>query len=165
MRGKDYCRRYRLAWIAGWIAVGWSGYAQAWNFPDVFQDPLSVEPPILQTGQRFPGGTEPIPCPSQVDLTRVLALGDAVDVALCNNAQLKEAWAEIKIQSGALGETWATFSPTLLIRPDLSVIHAAYFTRASWKNFFTRSGDFSNVCMCSVAAAFNLTLVRTGTLV
>jgi len=53
----------------------------------------------------------------------------------------------------------------LLIRPDLSVIHAAYFTRASWKNFLTRSGDFSNDCMCSVAAAFNLALVRTGTLV
>ena len=53
----------------------------------------------------------------------------------------------------------------LLIRPDLSVIHAAYLTRASWKNFFTRSGDFSNNCMCSVAAAFNLALVRTGTLV
>lgn len=53
----------------------------------------------------------------------------------------------------------------LLIRPDLSVIHAAYFTRASWKNFLTRSGDFSNACMCSVAAVFNLALVRAGTLV
>ena len=42
---------------------------------------------------------------------------------------------------------------TLLIRPDLSVIYAAYFTRSSWKNFFTRSGDFSSACMCSVAAA------------
>ncbi len=45
------------------------------------------------------------------------------------------------------------------------VIHAAYFTRAYWKNFLTRSRDFSNVCMCSVAAVFNLALVRTGTLV
>lgn len=53
----------------------------------------------------------------------------------------------------------------LLIRPDLSVSQAAYLTRASWKNFFTRSGDFSNACMCSVAAAFNLVLVRTGTFV
>lgn len=53
----------------------------------------------------------------------------------------------------------------LLIRPDLSVNQAAYFTRASWKNFCTRSGDFSSVCICSVAAAFNLALVRTGTLV
>lgn len=54
---------------------------------------------------------------------------------------------------------------SLLIRPDLSVNQAAYFTRASWKNFCTRLGDFSSVCMCSVAAAFNLALVRTGTLV
>ena len=53
----------------------------------------------------------------------------------------------------------------LLIRPLLSVNHAAYFTCESWKYFFTRSGDFSSVCMCSVAAAFSLALVRTGTLV
>ena len=55
--------------------------------------------------------------------------------------------------------------PTLLIRPDLSMIYAAYFTRVSWKNFRTRSGDFSSVCMCSVVAAFSLALVRTGTFV
>lgn len=53
----------------------------------------------------------------------------------------------------------------LLIRPDLSVNQAAYLTRASWKNFFTRSGDFSRTCMCSVVAAFSLALVRTGTFV
>ena len=53
----------------------------------------------------------------------------------------------------------------LLIRPDLSMIYAAYFTHTSWKNFFTRSGDFSNDCMCAVAAAFNFALVRTGTFV
>ena len=53
----------------------------------------------------------------------------------------------------------------LLIRPDLSVNHAAYLTRASWKNFLTRAGDFSSACMCSVAAVFNLALVRTGTFV
>lgn len=42
---------------------------------------------------------------------------------------------------------------------------AAYFTRASWKNFLSRSGDFSNARMCLVAAVFNLALVRTGSLV
>ena len=41
----------------------------------------------------------------------------------------------------------------LLIRPCLSVNHAAYFTRGSWKYFRTRLGDFSNNCMCSVAKA------------
>ena len=54
---------------------------------------------------------------------------------------------------------------TLLIRPSLFEIHAAYFTCASWKNFFTRSGDFSKACMWAVAAAFSLALVRTGTFV
>ncbi len=113
MSGRRHCRHRTAAWIAGLVVVVWSNFAQAWNFPDVFQDPLSVEPPVLHTGQHFSGETEPIPCPSNVDLTQTLALGDAVDVALCNNAQLKEAWAEIKIQSGALGETRATFLPTL----------------------------------------------------
>ena len=54
---------------------------------------------------------------------------------------------------------------TLLIRPSLFEIHAAYFTCASWKNFFTRSGDFSKACMWAVVAAFSLALVRTGTYV
>ena len=54
---------------------------------------------------------------------------------------------------------------TLLIRPSLFEIHAAYFTCASWKNFFTRSGDFSKACMWAVVAAFSLALVRTGTFV
>ncbi len=53
----------------------------------------------------------------------------------------------------------------ILIRSLLSVNHAAYLTRESWKYFLTRSGDFSSICICSVAAAFSLTLVRTGTLV
>ena len=53
----------------------------------------------------------------------------------------------------------------LLIRPDLSVNQAAYLTRASRKNFFTRSGDFSSICMCSFVAALSLALVRTGTFV
>ena len=53
----------------------------------------------------------------------------------------------------------------LLIRPDLSVNHAAYFTRESWKYFLIRSGDFSRFCMCSVVAAFSFALVRTGTFV
>ena len=66
-------------------------------------------------------------------------------------------WEEVEFVVVGLGE--------LLIRPDLSVNHTAYFTRVSWKNFFTRSGDFSNVFMCSVAAAFSLDLVRTGTFV
>jgi len=67
--------------------------------------------------------------------------------------------------STVVGKLLPGDAAVLLIRPDLSVIHAAYFTRASWKNFLTRSGDFSNACMCSVAAVFNLALVRTGTLV
>jgi hypothetical protein len=45
----------------------------------------------------------------------------------------------------------------LLFRPDLSVNHAAYFTRASWKNFFTRSGDFPTSA-CARLSGFELGL-------
>lgn len=91
----------------------WTNLTQGRNFPDFLHDPMAAEPPILQVGLSLPGETTPMPCPPNVDLNQTLTLGDAVDLALCNNAQLKEAWAEIKIQSGALGETWATFMPSL----------------------------------------------------
>lgn len=119
--------------VCGLLILAWTGLAQAWDysdilhyplalwtdmtqgrhFPDMLHDPMAANPAILQTGPSLPGQTTPMPCPPDVDLSQALALSDAVDLALCNNAQLKEAWAEIKIQSGALGETWATFMPTL----------------------------------------------------
>lgn len=48
-----------------------------------------------------------------------------------------------------------------MIPPALSVNQAEYFHAHLWKRFCTPLGDFSSVCMCSVAAAFNLALVRT----
>ena len=44
-----------------------------------------------------------------VDLT----LTQAVDLALCNNAQVKGTWAAIKVQSAGLGEARAAYLPTV----------------------------------------------------
>ncbi len=36
-----------------------------------------------------------------------------MDVALCNNPQIRAAWAAIKVQAGAVGEARAAYLPTL----------------------------------------------------
>lgn len=94
-------------WFA---AISWSAAADILKFVD---DPLSAKPPALTIGAMLPGDSEPISCPSTVDLAQPLALGDVVDLALCNNPQLKASWAAIKIQSNAVGEARAAYLPTL----------------------------------------------------
>lgn len=80
--------------------------------PDLLDDPLWTQPGRLKDGATLPDDS-PLPCPAQVDFKRPLALGDAVDVALCNNPQVSAAWAQIKVQAGALGEARAAYLPTI----------------------------------------------------
>ena len=84
-----------------------------YNLPDLFIDPLRTAPAVVAKGVILPGDTAPIPCTAQKDFSRPLALGEAVDLALCNNPQIKSAWAQIKIQAGAVGEARAAYLPTL----------------------------------------------------
>ncbi len=101
-------------WLVGaCVLLATAPGVRATEFLDFVKDPLSTAPPVLASGATLPGDSEPIICPPRVDLARPLALGDAVDMALCNNPQLMASWAAIKIQSGALGETRATYLPTL----------------------------------------------------
>lgn len=79
--------------------------------PDILDDPLFTKPPILELGPSLPDGVS-IACPSQVDLSQSLGLGDVIDLALCNNPQIKQAWANIKIQAGAVGEARSAYLPT-----------------------------------------------------
>jgi outer membrane protein len=79
----------------------------------MLEDPLRTRPPVLDTGPVLPGDEGPVPCPSRVDLDQPLALGDAVDLALCHSPRIKAAWAAIKIQAGAVGEARAAYLPTL----------------------------------------------------
>lgn len=80
--------------------------------PDLLNDPLWVHPDRLKDGALLPDDTL-LPCPVQIDFKRPLALGDAVDVALCNNPQVRAAWAQIKVQTGAVGEARAAYLPTI----------------------------------------------------
>jgi outer membrane protein len=46
-------------------------------------------------------------------LARALALNDAVDIALCEDPQVRAAWAAIKVQAAGVGVARAAYLPTL----------------------------------------------------
>lgn len=86
--------------------------ALAIGMPDLIEDPLWTQPDRLRNGASLPDDS-PLPCPAQIDFERSLALGDAVDVALCNNPNIRAAWAQIKVQAGVLGEARAAYLPNI----------------------------------------------------
>ncbi len=91
----------------------------AWGieFPYMLQEPLLTRPDVLKQGVTLPGDGASLACASQSlesqSLKGPLALETAVDMALCHNPQVKETWAAIKVQAGALGEARAAYMPTL----------------------------------------------------
>src|SRR4051812_4741202 len=92
------------------LALTWSAAAMAaWSL----DDPLMIAPDVLGTGVTLPGDEAVAPCPVQKDFKTPLALDEAVDLALCNNPQIQETWANIKIEAGALGEASAAYLPTI----------------------------------------------------
>ncbi len=109
-RGKTLSRIFLVA-IVVWILQASSALAFDPAYP--LAGPLRVGPDVLKTGVTLPGDGEPVPCPVQTDFSTPLALGEAVDLALCNNPQIKSSWANIKIQARAVGEARAAYLPTL----------------------------------------------------
>jgi outer membrane protein len=106
MTDSELVQRFLKIRIALSIAIFLS--PSAWAF-----DPLLVAPDALETGVTLPGDSAPPLCPAQKDFASPLTLGEAVDLALCNNPQIQAAWANIKIQAAALGEARAAYLPTL----------------------------------------------------
>jgi outer membrane protein len=76
-------------------------------------DPLFVSPAIIDTNQHGLNEQSELNCTSAKAISSPLSLGEAIDVALCNNAQIKVAWASIKQQSAQLGQARATYLPTI----------------------------------------------------
>ena len=85
--------------------------ASDWTY--LFADPLRTMPAVMGKGGTLPGDSSPIPRSVQKDFTQPLSLGEALDLALSNNQSVKMAWADIKIQAGALGEAYAAYLPTI----------------------------------------------------
>jgi len=80
----------------------------AWAF-----DPLFTVSDEIKKAKLLPGDTETVKCPFWKDFSMPLDLGEAVALGLCNNPQIKGAWAEIKVRAGAVGEARAAYLPTL----------------------------------------------------
>ncbi len=90
--------------VLAWPLTGW-----AWSL----DDPLLTVPNVIEAGVTLPGDGVGAPCPVTKDFATPLALDEAVDLALCNNPQIQAAWANIKIEAGALGEARAAYLPTV----------------------------------------------------
>ncbi len=88
-------------------------------FADIFKfkssDPLLVLPPVVTAGVMLPGDSEPFTCEADFHFSDIkeLSLQTAMVLALCNNPQLKAAWASIKVQSALAGEVRAAYLPTV----------------------------------------------------
>jgi len=102
------------------VTLGCPALVLSFNFSDApyfYADPLKTMPSIVDKGVVLPGDSSPIACATQFDLTQPLALGAAVDLALCNNQQIKSTWADIKIRAGGLGEAKSAYFPTITATP------------------------------------------------
>jgi outer membrane protein len=101
------------AGVCGLMLVSLACRADPRGIPDGLIDPLFTRPIVLDAGPRLPGDETPVVCPPSVDLTNPLALGEAIDLALCHNPRIRLTWASIKIQAAGLGEARAAWLPTV----------------------------------------------------
>jgi outer membrane protein len=99
------------------LLVIWPASAHSFDPPYFFIDPLKSTPSIVGNGVILPGDSAPISCDNPYDFKQPLSLGNAVDLALCNNKQIKTTWADIKIRASMLGEAKATYLPTVTATP------------------------------------------------
>jgi outer membrane protein len=107
---------FLMAHLAALSLHAWAD--QKWRgFPYLLQDPLLTHPNVLYLGARLPGDHKSLACDSEVreplHMQKTLSLATAVDMALCNNPQVKSSWAAIKVQAGSLGEAKSAYAPTL----------------------------------------------------
>ncbi len=83
------------------------------DFPDEIVDPLDARPQRLDVSSALPGDTSALDCSTQARLPgHVLALVDAVDLALCHSPQVQASWAAIKVQAASVGQAKAAWLPT-----------------------------------------------------
>jgi outer membrane protein len=119
-----------------------------------FVDPLHTRPDVLDKGVVLPGDTAPWQCKTSRDFSTPLSLNEAVDLALCNNAQVKMAWATIKVQAAAVGTADAAYLPII----------SATVSRLRTQTSYPDSGIASSeVTGNTVYGSFNWRLFDFGT--
>jgi outer membrane protein len=108
-------RLYRVGLLG--IGVGMAGTAVAAGpmnaIGAAWSDPLATRPPVLDHGHMLPGDAVESGCSASSPADGPLSLTRAVDLALCNNPKIKDAWVAIKVQAAALGVAKASFLPTV----------------------------------------------------
>lgn len=100
--------------------------ANAFDLTAPFVDPLQTMPKIIESGVVLPGDNKPVACPVTKDFSGPLSLVEAVDIALCNNPQVKATWTSIKVQAGAVGEARAAYLPTLSATTNYQITRTTY---------------------------------------
>jgi outer membrane protein len=121
---------------AFWLA----SFAQARDWVETvrspFVDPLLTRPPQLDRGKVLPGEDSGVQCAGKPDgnsnaassgsgngngsvdsnelpLEQPWTLAEVLDYAVCNNTQVRSAWAAIKVQAAQVGEARAAYLPTI----------------------------------------------------
>ena len=140
-------------------------------------DPLLTLPPEMKAEINSKLNDRPLPCPAIYSETEPLSLAHAVDLALCNNPQIKSAWAAIKIQAATVGEARAAYLPTLAA--NVSRMHdrvtqgnfnkneqsATVYSNLSWRlfDFGGRSAHrhSANALLSAALASHQATLQKT----
>ncbi|MBE7422909.1 MAG: TolC family protein [Zoogloeaceae bacterium] len=109
----------------------------------------------------------PVPCQS-ADLAKALDLAEAVDLALCNNPQTRQAWGAARVQAAQVGVAQAAFLPALSAGAgvsrarsesaggDSTVTQRSVDADLSWVlfDFGARSATLENARLLFAAAAF-----------
>ncbi len=79
----------------------------------LINDPLLAQPAGMPDMRALPGDAVSTPCPTQLNITKPLSLVSAVDLALCSNPQLRDTWAQIKVQVAQVGQARSAYLPTI----------------------------------------------------
>lgn len=108
----DFYFRWQTA--VGVALIGAAVPVSALDWAAPLADPLQTLPPLIDAGAAvLPGDSAPVGCPVVKDFAIPLTLMEAVDLALCNNPQIMQTWAGIKVQAGAVGEARAAYFPVV----------------------------------------------------
>ena len=89
--------------------------ASGMDFSPLGADPLGAGTGMARPGMLLPGDVSQRPCDAVAAPSQPVGVVEAVDLAMCNNPQLRAAWAAVKQQAGALGEARAAYLPTLSV--------------------------------------------------
>ena len=105
-------RPYRFASLLCLLVAAWAVAAAPQAAAQAQRDPFKTDAlRPAQPSQFWAGGTTP--CPARPVVPDPLNLAQAVDLALCQNPQTRQSWANAKVQAAAVGEAQSAYLPDI----------------------------------------------------